>query len=186
MPNRGDSNEPHRRADPSSYRHSIDRTGPRSGAHHTLTTATADISGAEPAIPSAGVRAGEIIGHRLWWVVPFLDRNRELWLRSLAHEQFWAPGEVISGDTHTIVKHTPAGPIWGGVYSYKTSNHLAKESAFWVLYSVFPLVCGTIKMWGDVVEHKEGYRAEYAKVASLRAVLCGAVDLAALRRRYRV
>lgn len=188
MPNRGDDHEQHRRADPSSHRNSADRAGHGPRLPASLTTLVADTG--EPAnptrLPDAGIRAGEIIGHRLWWIVP---RDNELWLRSLAHDRFWAPGEIIYGNIHDVVSTSfvIAGgrKIWGGVYSHASSAGLSKEIDYWGSRGS-PLVCGTIKMWGEVVECKTGYRAEYAKVASLRAIVRGEADLDALRRRYHV
>lgn len=184
----------HRRANPTSHDHSADGTGTRSRAHNAAARADTAESGA-PAVPSAGIRAGEIIGHRLWWVV---QQDGVPWLRSLAHHFLWIPGEPVKGNireivaSHLVTHHNyiERKNIWGGVYSYPTSGHLSKEIAFWRGFACGPLVLGTVKLWGEVVEHKEGYRAEYAKVHSLRAVVSrpgdppGAVDLEALRTRY--
>lgn len=141
----------------------------------------------EPAIPSAGIRAGEIIGHRLWWSLP-RDDDGPL-LCSLTHDRFWMPGEVVSGNTHLPVSTGRRGVIWGGVYSYSTSGPLHREILYWTkllgtAHTTRSLISGRIKMWGDVVEHREGYRAEYAKIIALDAVVWGGADLEALRRFY--
>lgn len=185
----------HRRADPSAHNHSTDRAGTRAGTHNAATGAGTPESGAS-AIPSAGIRAGEIIGHRLWWAV---EQDHKLWLRSLAHPLLWVPGEPVKGNTREIVRiaavitSRPEGTfmsmrdIWGGVYSYPTSGLLSREILYWSQWGDQigkALICGTVKLWGEVVEHNEGYRAEYAKVHSLRAVVWGAVDLEVLRARY--
>lgn len=90
---------------------------------------------------------------------------------------------------------TPAG-IKAGVYAYSTSGRVTKELAYWItgFGSIFrlgrTLVCGRVKMWGEVIEHEEGYRAEYAKVIALDAIVWEAadhpapVDLDELRIRY--
>lgn len=47
------------------------------------------------------------------------------------------------------------------------------------------MAVGTVRLWGEVIEHERGYRAEFAKVHSLDHVF-GEADLAALRARYGV
>lgn len=182
----------HRRTDPASHNHSADRASARTGTHNAVASADSPEPGA-PAIPSAGIRAGEIIGHRLWWVV---NQDGVAWLRSLAPPLLWVPGESVKGNTREIVQRalvvhdgtiTGARDIWGGVYSYSTSGPLSKEIRYWSQWGDQigkALVCGTVKLWGEVIEHNEGYRAEYAKVHSLRAVVWGEADLEALRARY--
>lgn len=123
-----------------------------------------------------------MIGHRLWWSFVI---NGEPVLTSLAHPLVWVPGRPVYGNVDEVI--SSYHQILGGVYSYLTSAGLAHELLYWP--RVAPgraLVAGTIKMWGEVVEHREGYRAEYAKVHSLRAVVYGEADLEALRRRYNV
>ena len=39
-------------------------------------------------------------------------------------------------------------------------------------------------MWGDIVEHETGYRAEYAKLVSLDEVYGNGCDLEKLRAKY--
>lgn len=155
-----------------------------------------------PAIPNAGIRTGELIGHRLWWVI---DGN----LCSLAHKRLWAPGETVHGDTGRFVYHDYwfFMPIWGGTYSFFSPDQMVGEIAAlieniqrverlrneiiipsweWSPYrETQTFVAGTIKMWGDVIEHERGYRAEFAKLNSLD-VLYGPGDLDTLRARYGV
>lgn len=159
---------------------------------------------AEPAIPHAGVRAGELTGYRLWWLVAGH-------LCSLTHRQLWLPGEVVSGDVDSTINGIlPAfGGISGGVYAFKEASQLPNEvhnmecgaaawdlmpaagkrhflatSLCWIAFSeTQTLVSGRVKMWGEVVEHRLGYRAQHAKVTHLDAVH-GPGDLGALRRKY--
>ena len=93
--------------------------------------------------------------------------------------------------------------VMGGVYSHKESNDLISEIRIWgtmtanadafqlaffggwcPLNETKTLVRGTIKMWGEVVEHDTGYRAEFAKIVSLDEVATGEVDIETLRRKY--
>jgi hypothetical protein len=157
---------------------------------------------APPAIPYAGVRAGEIIGHRMWMVLSDLE------LCSIAHHFIWEPSATIEGDVDKIVEDGFGSGmfcIYGGVYSYNSLEHIRKSEdlkdmdphAFprhvtfdaifcphkW--YTLHAVAIGTIKMWGEVVEHEKGYRAQYAKMQSIDQVL-GPVDIHELRRKYNV
>lgn len=152
-----------------------------------------------PAIPYAGIRAGELIGHRMWFV---LEGHR---LCSLAHRFIWEPNAVIEGDVDKPVEDYPfnlIAPRFGGVYSYFTAAQVQIELRSDDGYGVqFPAPCvmgflmtpiiihgiawGTIKCWGEVIEHEHGYRAQYAKLASLDGAI-GCVDLPALRSKYHV
>jgi hypothetical protein len=170
------------------------------------TVAVEPVKPKPPAIPYAGIRTGEIIGHRLWWVIA--DAIHGLSLSSIAHRRRWLPDETISGNTDEPAHTYCFPPIWGGVYAFASLDSLRKEvdavAAGWVKYKIaiangyFPMiwewnpfhealafVSGTVKMWGDVVEHETGYRAQFAKLHSLDAIY-GDGDLDALRAKYGV
>lgn len=154
-----------------------------------------------PAVPYAGIRTGELIGHRLWWLLPCGH------LSSLAHRRVWVPGETVYGDVDKAIMHDEwiYYPIWGGVYSFASRSSLSREvddllirlhrfktgQATWMWPSWNPyrecegVVTGTIKMWGEVIECEHGYRAEYAKLTSIIAVH-GQGDVDALRAKYGV
>jgi hypothetical protein len=141
----------------------------------------------EPAlIPYAGVRAGEIIGYRMWYV---LDNNQ---LCSLAHEFIWEPNAIVEGKLDEVVENMYfSRSIYGGVYSYSDANYLTIElnnlrrSLTWLLYTWHGIAIGTIKCWGEVIEHEKGYRAQYAKLTSITDVI-GPADITLLRRKYNV
>jgi hypothetical protein len=105
----------HRRADTSSHRRPLDRTYPSPGGSDedgsvSITYVSWNSTGVSldwgalrdawkpkpPTLPYAGIRTGEIIGHRLWWVVPGGD------LCSLAHRRIWQPDETIYGDIEQL------------------------------------------------------------------------------------
>lgn len=149
-----------------------------------------------PPIPYAGIRAGEIIGHRMWWVIGDND------LCSIAHLFIWQPEKVVNGDLDETVILDPfcGRHVFGGVYSYASSDELTKELTGYDKFA-FPnvvsfsdhqpstivrgLAIGTIKCWGEVIEHERGYRAQYAKIQSIDRVI-GRVDINALKERYKV
>jgi len=120
-----------------------------------------------PEIPHAGIRAGEIIGYRLWWV------NHDGRLRSLIQDNtYWEPGEAMTGDINKCIHFSFRGPHrFGGVYAFNYPEAAIDEYKHLVVAirgsapgpSIVGLVLGTVKLWGEVVEHEKGYRASFAK-----------------------
>lgn len=209
----------HRRSGAPAHRHSPDRADHSAGRTVTIS-ATAWGAAVNtfftidepkpPAVAHAGIRTGEMIGHRLWWVI---REAGELWLCSLVHKRLWKIAETIYGDTQSYIEKNlgffRSTGIPGGTYAFSCKELLAPEimdisrdmrdykefeAAFKrfveehkdrpeVIFQVsalrvsvliwnplrhaIALACGTIKMWGDVVEHQRGYRAEFAKLNSL-------------------
>jgi hypothetical protein len=158
---------------------------------------------APPTIPYAGVRAGELIGHRMWLVLSDLE------LCSLAHHFIWQPNATIEGDVDKVVgdnlPYFITKLIYGGTYSYNNLDHIYGSEdldgmdprkfpmpitfdAFFAshkFHTLHAIAIGTIKMWGEVVEHEKGYRAQYAKLQAIDQVI-GPVDIHELRRKYNV
>ena len=149
-----------------------------------------------PSIPYAGVRAGEIIGHRMWMILDNLE------LCSLAHHFIWQPGVTVEGKLDVVVDNSMFWKtIYGGVYSFNALEHITKElnefdledlprpisfslcgSPYFFLHG---LAIGTVKCWGEVIEHEKGWRSQYAKLTSITDVI-GPVDINKLRRKYNV
>lgn len=161
---------------------------------YTLTWALAKPK--PPAIPHAGIRTGEIIGWRAWIVL------NDYSLCSLTHFLVWEPGVVISGDINEVVGTTFGAPIYGGVYSFKSYEYCRKEferSLGWAdVYvpetilltnnfqpvEVVGLAVGTVKQWGETVEHRLGYRSQFARPLVIEEVHGRTVDLARLQSKY--
>jgi len=125
---------------------------------------------AHQAIPSSGIEAGEITGWRCW-------RWFDWCLHSMMVDGVWMPGEPMTGDVECA-----------GVHAWKTKNDAvcyatATHSAYGVI------VVGSVKLWGIVVEHEAGYRAEFAKIASVDLAPCqwraGSL-LKAVRKQYQL
>lgn len=149
-----------------------------------LTWVSFDEAPAKP-IENAGIKAGEIIAYRGWRVL-----NGEL-VSIYKRQHTWKPGEPMTGDVRGAY----------GVHAFKTHNLVEKYCDIyscggfgWVVVfltadgpkieePVFAI--GTVALWGEVIEHEHGYRAEYAKIASLDHII-GADDqvLAELRAKY--
>lgn len=136
-------------------------------------------------IPHSGIRAGEITGHRAWFVRP-----DGLSLCSWGHDFTWEPGATIEGAVDKTIRigFVEDRPL--GVYSYKDREQLIHEVymvcqhfefrrlpivlAFWDgPVETLGLVTGTISMWGEVIEHERGYRAQFAKIKTFESAYGG-------------
>lgn len=195
---RGGRNVEHRQTDPAHNSDPIDRAGYRPG-RTTTGTPGRPVPGADTAanIPYAGVRAGEIVGFRLWWAVhglvdwslavygdgqtyiPFPTMNPEdVFLRSVYTAKIWLPGKPMFGNIDITIGWDfsvfPGARIFAGVYAYSRPGRLLEAANFWLNrriitedYDIIALVGGRVKLWGDVIEHEDGYRASFAKPLSL-------------------
>ena len=121
-------------------------------------------------IKSDGVRYGEIIAYRCWPI-----RNGFLW--STAADRAWAPNEPMKA----LEGHLESGL---GVYAFKEMSHVVQHFGSGTVASD-GTAFGTIELWGEIVEHEIGYRAEYAQIKSIDFVRGGA-NLDELRKLYGV
>lgn len=100
-----------------------------------------------PDVPTGEIITGEIYAWRAWKV-----KGGYLHSCCVDHH-IWIPGEPMEGEIGNA--HNGLG-----VHAFKTrkgATEYALGNNDWV-------AIGRVKLWGDVVEHKEGYRAQYAKV----------------------
>lgn len=114
------------------------------------------------------VQAGEIIAWRAW---SFMSTRGRPCLRSISAQATWEPN-VIMDDMRmgTGVKST------GGIHAFKTRACAERN------FSPRHYIIGEVSLWGEVIEHEDGYRAQYGAIHSL-------VDgppalLPALQKRY--
>ena len=108
-------------------------------------------------LEDGGIVVGEITAWRLWEVKP--DGT----LKSYAVENVWAPDEPMTGEPFLWGGHGTAG-----VYAFKTKEAFMRE--FGVCLEARFLggyVWGEVSLWGEVVEHEDGYRAQYARIKRL-------------------
>lgn len=92
---------------------------------------------------------GEIVAWRCWLVRP------DGFIRSCAADAVWAPGEPMTGD----IGKDGTGSL--GIHAWKTARGALTYGT-----GQGPNVIGKVALWGEVVEHAEGYRAEFAKPVS--------------------
>lgn len=120
-------------------------------------------------IPFAGFRTGEIIGYRGWLV------GEDGLLRSVLCTQYiWEPGAIMTGDVREEY----------GVHAYK-EPHMTMEYCLTraMLVTAFPsqstegevyrpiYAVGRVALWGEVIEHEDGWRAECGRILELKGLL---------------
>ena len=70
-------------------------------------------------------------------------------------EYVWHPDEPATGDVRVH-----------GIYSFRDVIRSKQEYGY-DLGVDEPLLFGKVKIWGEIVEHEEGYRSQFAKIVSL-------------------
>lgn len=130
----------------------------------------------EPAKPieSAGIKVGEIIGWRMW-------NYYKGYLQSYSADRIWAPEEKMTGE--------PSDNGTDGIWAFKEKNRALNKMLEGNYHDKSNgTIYGSVKLWGKIVEHELGYRAECAKIVSLEDVYIGHGDkqkiLSDLRKQY--
>lgn len=123
-----------------------------------------------PPLQREGIVAGEIVGYRCW-------RVEQGWLRSVYQGDIWPPGTILQGrgldDWNERGIHAWKAVTSKEYFIYLRSYLDAEHTGLFApptldCYQNRPaMVTGTVLLWGDVVEHERGWRAEFARVASL-------------------
>lgn len=135
-------------------------------------------------VPFAGIHVGEIIGWRAWRVVDCL-------LMSMTANYVWPWHRLAEGNVDREVSVSGSRRyIPTGIYAFKSSVHAHDLAAYEA--GPFFAVYGRVALWGEVVEHERGYRAQYARVLSIDGIASHggeapgyiADTLGALQRRY--
>ena len=106
-------------------------------------------------IKDEGIRVGEIIAYRCWPI-----KNGFLW--STAADRAWAPGEPMKAGENHIRDGL-------GIYAFKDMSRCIHEFGGESFYRC-GVAYGSVVLWGEIVEHQLGYRAEYAAVRSIEFV----------------
>lgn len=141
----------------------------------------------EKPIPNAGIRAGEVIAYRGWAIKG--DRLFSVY----KHECEWHPGKPMKGDTREeygvhafkdaqdtseYVDYYASGLGWVYINLLTSINYRTERVRFYAI--------GKVALWGEIVEHERGYRAEFCKVLSIDSTIGpvppGTIDR--LRARY--
>jgi hypothetical protein len=96
-----------------------------------------------------------IVGYRGWCIHPEADR-----LMSGISEEVWHPGRAMKARCPLrlsgIVHSSPQEGCTCGIYALKSL----------LVRNRFP-ICGEVYLWGKLIEHRDGWRAQYAYPKSL-------------------
>lgn len=127
-----------------------------------------------------GVRVGEIVAWRCWWLDASLGR-----LHSLFVPKLWEPGVPVLGDPDRLMPEDGSRKL--GVYTVKADDCYLQVVIMRLIESrkntwgIRPagrrdaIAVGTVRLYGRVDEHENGYRAEAAMVETIdRIVECAA------------
>lgn len=111
-------------------------------------------------LEKAGVTVGEIIGWRAWRI------GKAGLLMSLAVENVWEPGRTMTvrdiDKDHKVGDHDHLG-----IYAFKERGMALKDTEF---ANSSMMAFGSVRLWGDVIEHAYGWRAEFAAIESIDMV----------------
>lgn len=112
------------------------------------------------------MKIGEITAYRCW-------RLEGCSLRSVYMHDIWAPNQIMEG--REIEDWSERGiHAWKDLNSPKFNQYIrgylnVRQDPWYQPGDdqATVIVTGTVLLWGDVVEHEHGYRAEFAKINSL-------------------
>ena len=107
------------------------------------------------------------------------DGHLELALASTAHAYIWPSREPTEascdycGDfyCHRTMRQNGISMFncMGGLYGYKSKSFALRKD---LAVSDGNAILGTVALWGRIIEHEEGYRAQYAYPLALHGGMC--------------
>lgn len=105
-----------------------------------------------------------IIAWRVWKV----DLKTNLLTSVYMRDVIWQPGNVIQSDKlPNFEGATPVNNQSFGIHTWKTLQGALQYVSEWTM----PCIVGTVSIWGHIVEHKDGYRAEFAYPDKLQILI---------------
>jgi hypothetical protein len=144
----------HRRADAQTSCDSAGSSDP--GDHRTEPLFITGNKSRDAALGVPRIRAGEIIGWRFW-------KLRDGLLFSVFVAYAWRPDVLErSSSKHCAFKNA-------GYHAFRDEEQA--EQAVSIYPCISPAVIGSVAMWGEVIEHKHGWRSEYAAVRSITKIM---------------
>lgn len=120
-----------------------------------------------PPLERAGIELGEVIGWRCWRVRPGLVL--ESWTMGCE----WRPDAPMTG--------TPGGHDGCGVWAFTDRAAAAGKVSVESSGCRAPAAGGAVRLWGELIEHEIGFRAEHARIVAIEGVVGGRGGL--VRRR---
>ena len=117
----------------------------------------------DAALGAPRIRAGEIIGWRAWKLSNGL-------LHSVFVSYTWRPGvfeqsSVARYGSEDRGYHPLSDNL--GYHAFRDKEQAERETSS---HGWYPAVIGSVAMWGEVIEHEQGWRSEYAAVWSITEI----------------
>lgn len=130
----------------------------------------------------------KIVAYRAWEISPMG------YLRSVYMNAVWYPQKgnapQMEGDPLPPIPFSPTFcdlMWWEGVHAFKFAR-MAYEDYKGSIFN--PFIYGTVRLWGTVIEHENGYRAEFAEIVSLDSISpdtkANRIKLWRLRKKYKL
>jgi hypothetical protein len=145
----------HRRADAQTSCDSAGSSDP--GHHRTEPLLITGNKTRDAALGEPRIRAGEIIGWRVWNLCNGL-------LSSVFVAYTWHPGVFERSSSKRCGYHNP------GYHAFRDKEQAERQVSTFAAYKGWPCVIGSVAMWGEVIEHQHGWRSEYAAVRSITKI----------------
>jgi hypothetical protein len=137
----------HRRADAQT---SCDPAGSSdTGYHRTDPLLITGNKTRDAAFGEPRIRAGEIIGWRIWRLCNGL-------LQSVIFPYIWHPDVSDRSSSKRLAYYN---------HAFRHKEQAERDVPMHAFKS--PVVIGSVAMWGEVIEHQYGWRSEYAAVRSI-------------------
>lgn len=109
-------------------------------------------------IEDGGKRLGEIEAYRCWR--PQRSQDGKLWLISVHRSTLWLPGKPMGGDVTNAGVFAWDNPKYAR--DYATSAVSGSTTAQNDMIAV-----GRVLLYGTVITHERGYRAQYARIVDI-------------------
>lgn len=125
-----------------------------------------------------------IVGYRLWNVAGVGDVLP--WLTSPIYPHVWKPRVETRSNCMSGCR-TPNTSCRCGIYAFLSLERAYLNAVARARHGRgFPIVVGSVLLWGVVVEYEHGYRAQYAAIDRIMASTLYLEDQQKLARRYAV
>ncbi len=117
--------------------------------------------------PEHTIQCGEIISYRAWrWIDQDIINKHVIYdgpaLYSLVNDYKWTPQKIETCE--------PDFSYFRGLYSFKRPLQAWFEVNLDTCFVSSYIVFGSIYNWGKIIEHKKGYRSQFAKIRSINWV----------------
>ncbi len=118
---------------------------------------------------STKFQIGEITAYRVWKVLFLGTHPNSITVKSIYYHMVWPPHVSVKREQDVWEEKLYDTIQYYGIHSFKSINLLKKNfECFYEGQSPTHFYAiGKVKLWGDIIEHEDGYRSEYAQIMSI-------------------